>query len=303
MCENNPVVSIILPVYNEGEVLAPMLNRLFALPEAKDWEVLVVDDGSTDNTAEVAERYPVRLLRHPHNMGNGRSVRTGGLAAKGEILVFLDGDGQHPPEEIPAMLREMESYDMVVAARARDADVSRFRSIGNKVLNRVASFLTKQQIADLTSGFRIMHKSCFEEFQHLFPQRYSYPTTITMAMINAGYFVKYVPIASIKRRETGTSNIQPFRDGLRFLNIILRMVLLFHPTKIFAPLAGLFLLVGLSLAGYTLIRHSQLQESSILMISMGVFVFFFGMLADQIAHMRMELHMLRKDDSKEKRKR
>jgi glycosyltransferase involved in cell wall biosynthesis len=257
-----------------------------------EYEILVVNDGSADDTARAAASAGARVISHPYNLGNGASVKTGAAAASGDVLVFLDADGQHPPEEIPRLLEHIGEYDMAVGARTHDSDVSRFRTVGNQMLIAVAQFLVGRRIDDLTSGFRAVKRECFEEFSHLFPQGYSYPTTITMALFSAGRFVKYVPMPSIGRRKGGVSNIQPFRDGLRFLFIMLRMIVLFNPFKVFLPLAGFFIVTGLANGLHDVWALHKITASSMLSLILGFFLLFFGIISDQLARTRRELHSI-----------
>lgn len=279
-------VSVILPAYNEEENIGQLVNRIKKLKEVD--EVVVVDDGSTDRTAEKAKEAGAFVVKHPYNVGNGASIKTGGFRAKGNILVFMDADGQHPPEAILEMLEFIGEYDMVVASRTPESDVSRFRALGNWFLKKIAEFLSEQEIPDLTSGFRVIKRERFEEFAHLLPQRYSYPTTLTLSMISSSYFVKFLPVKEIKRREAGRSGISPFRDGLRFFQIILRIIMLFNPQKIFIPVGVFFLLGGIGFGLYSIFSQGNLQESAVLLVTIGIFSLLFGLLADQIAHLRRE---------------
>lgn len=292
-------VSVILPAKDEAESIGVLLSRIKDVPGADEWEIIVVDDGSVDATAEVAEQHGARVVQHPENQGNGASVRSGGTAATGDILVFMDADGQHPPEDIPKLLEHIGSYDMVVGERCADSDVSRFRSIGNWVLNGVAQYTSQHPIPDLTSGFRVVKKGCFERFKHLFPQRYSYPTTITLSMLLDGFFVKYVPLPGIGRRQGGTSNIKPFRDGARFLKIILRIVILFNPMRFFMPISLMTLAVGSTWVVIDCLVEGRvlLEQGPLLVILFSAGLFFFGILADQISHVRREIGLLRQRES------
>ncbi len=280
-------VSVVIPAFNEEENIGGLVERIKKLKEVD--EVVVVDDGSQDKTAEAAEKAGARVIKHPYNVGNGASVKTGGFKAEGDILVFMDADGQHPPEAISEMLKFIGEYDMVVASRTLESDVSRFRTFGNWLLKRVAEFLSEQKIPDLTSGFRTIKRERFEEFAHLFPQKYSYPTTLTLAMLSSGYFVKFLPVKGIKRREAGRSGISPFRDGLRFFQIILRIIMLYNPQKIFLPVGMFFLVAGTALGLYGVFSHGKLQESAVLLVIVGVFSLLFGLIAEQIAHLRREI--------------
>lgn len=285
-------VSIIIPAFNEAENVGGIVSRIRSLPATRDFEVVVVDDGSTDATAQAAEAAGARVVRHPYNLGNGASVKSGASAATGDVLVFMDADGQHPPEDIEKLLAPLGEYDMVVGARTGESDVSRFRAVGNAMLIKLAEFLVERRIDDLTSGFRAVKRECFEEFSHLFPQRYSYPTTITMAFFSAGRFVKYVPMPGIRRRQGGVSGIKPFRDGMRFLAIMLRMIVLFNPMKVFLPLGILSVTVGVVTAFHDIFTQWRINASSVLTITVGAFVFFFGILVDQLSRVRRELHAL-----------
>lgn len=279
-------ITVIIPAYNEEGEIREVLASVRSVSDR--FEVIVVDDGSTDRTAEVAKSEGARVISHPYNMGNGAAIKTGVRAARGEILVLLDADNQHPPEEISRLLDEMVRYDMVVAARTGRSDESPVRRFGNWCMTRVARYLSEMPIADLTSGFRAIRRACMEEFLHLLPNRYSYPTTITLCMFRSGYGVKYVPLARARRRVRGRSHIQPIRDGLRFLIIILRMIMLFDPLKIFLPLSLGLIGVSLVLLGYHLVIFSRVKESFVVVAVIGCMTFLVGLLADQIALLRRE---------------
>ena len=285
-------VSVIIPAYNEAGSIGDVVMRIKAQPDLSPSEIIVVDDGSSDDTAVRALEAGARVVRHPYNLGNGASVKSGAATATGDVLVFMDADGQHLPKDIGKLLAHLGQYDMVVGARTGDSDVSRFRAAGNRMLISVAQFLVGRKIDDLTSGFRAVKRECFEEFSHLFPQGYSYPTTITMALFSSGRFVKYVPLSSIRRRQGGTSNIQPFRDGLRFLFIMLRMIILFNPFKVFLPFAAFFLGVGLFNGLHDAWVLQKITASSMLALILGFFLLFFGVMTDQISRTRRELHSI-----------
>lgn len=282
-------VSVVIPAYNEAEGVGDVVRRVKAVPGAKDWEIIVVDDGSTDGTAVAAEAAGAQVVRHAYNLGNGASVKSGGFTASGDILVFLDADGQHPPEDIPKLLQYLPEHDMVVGARTQDCDVSRFRRAGNAALISLAKFLLGRDVKDLTSGFRAVKQRCFFDYAHLFPQRYSYPTTITMALFSAGHFVKYVPMDNICRRQKGVSDIRPIKDGLRFVNIMLRMIMLFNPLKILLPSAMILFSLGFFMGIYDVFLKNRLEQADLLCLLLGVSLFFFGYLADQVACIRREL--------------
>ncbi|MFN7184631.1 MAG: glycosyltransferase family 2 protein, partial [Thermomonas haemolytica] len=264
-------LSIILPAKNEAEGLRrtlPALRERF--PQA---EVIVVDDGSTDGTADVAVQAGARVLSSPYSMGNGAAIKRGARAAAGEVLVFMDADGQHGAEHVAALLARLdEGYDMVVGARDRSGQASLHRGLANAFYNRLASWMTGHRIADLTSGFRAVRADKFREFLHLLPNGFSYPTTCTMAFFRSAYPVAYVPIPVARRVGSG-SHIRPFKDGIRFLLIIFKIASLYSPLKLFAPTAAAFFLAGLGWYAWTFHESGRFTNMSMLLISAAVIVF------------------------------
>ncbi|MCW0234577.1 MAG: glycosyltransferase family 2 protein [Ferrovibrio sp.] len=286
MSKVNCLVSVIVPAFNEASTIGDVVRRIAAIDST--YEVIVVDDGSGDNTAAAAAAAGARVIRHTYNLGNGASITTGAGHAVGDVIVMIDADGQHPPEYIPALVALIGEYDMVVGARTRQSKTSRRRRFGNFLLNSIARWISGHPIVDLTSGFRAIRRTHLLEYVHLFPARYSYPTTITMAMIQGRHFVKYVPIDSIQRRYHGKSNIRPVRDFIRFINIMMRLLILFSPQKFFLPLSAMSLVAGLLLAIHQLVSYSAIYGSSQLLLMSAVYFFCFGLLAEQIATMRRE---------------
>ncbi|MDW8479050.1 MAG: glycosyltransferase family 2 protein [Xanthomonadales bacterium] len=274
-------LSIILPARNEAEGLAALLPRLRArFPDA---ELIVADDGSSDATAAVAAAYGARVLSSPYPMGNGAAIKRGARAASGETLVFLDADGQHPPEAIPELLARLEAgYDMAVGARIRGGQASAGRSLANRLYNRLASYVTGHPILDLTSGFRAVRAEKFREFLHLLPNGFSYPTTITMAFLRSAYPVAYVPVGFRPRMGSTPSHIRPLRDGLRFLAIIFKIATLYAPLRVFAPVAALFFLTGVGYYLYTFLTQGRFTNMSLLLLSASVIVFLIGLVSEQI---------------------
>lgn len=275
-------VSVVIPARNEARSLTELLPKLrHVLPEA---EVLVVDDGSSDATGEIAARFGARVLRHPYGMGNGAAVKTGARAARGEVIAFLDADGQHDPADIPRLLAHIdEGYDMVVGSRTKSSQATWGRGLANGFYNRLASYMTGQRVRDLTSGFRAARASKFKEFLHLLPNGFSYPTTSTMAFFRAGYPVAYVPIEAGKR--IGSSHIRPLQDGLRFLLIIFKIGTLYSPLKLFLPVSGSFFLMGLSYYLYTYLQTGRFTNMSALMFTTAVLVFLIGLVSEQITQL------------------
>ncbi len=275
-------ISIVIPARNESTSLFTLLPRLRDL--VASGEIIVVDDGSTDDTAAVSEAAGVKVVRHPYGMGNGAAVKSGARAASGEILVFMDADGQHDPADIPRLLEKLdEGYDMVVGARQRGSQASVGRGLANRVYNRLASLMTGQPIADLTSGFRAVRADKFRQFLYLLPNGFSYPTTSTMAFFRSGYPVGYVPIVAAER--IGKSHIKPLKDGVRFLLIIFRIGTLYSPLKLFVPISLVFFLLGLGHYIYTFITESRFTNMSALLLSISMVVFLIGLVSEQITQL------------------
>ncbi len=221
------------------------------------------------------------MLGSPYSMGNGAAIKRGARAAQGEVLVFLDADGQHNADLIPRLLARLdEGFDMVVGARGWDGQASVGRGMANGLYNRVATLMTGHQVADLTSGFRVVRADKFREFLHLLPNGFSYPTTITMAFFRSAYAVAYEPIPVAPR--IGRSHIRPLRDGLRFLLIIFKIATLYSPLKLFAPTALLFGVLGLSYYAYTFATQARFTNMSALLLSAAVIVFLIGLISEQI---------------------
>lgn len=273
-------ISVVLPAKNEAEGLARTLPRLRELwPDA---ELIVVDDGSTDDTAAIATSHGVQVLSSPYSMGNGASIKRGARAASGDILVFMDADGQHDPALIKALLDKLEEgFDMVVGARDGSGQANFHRGLANTFYNKLASVMTGHAVLDLTSGFRAVRADKFREFLHLLPNGFSYPTTSTMAFFRSAYPVAYVPIPVAKRVGAG-SHIRPLKDGIRFLLIIFKIATLYAPLKLFAPTSFVFFLLGCANYAYTYLVQGRLTNMSTLLWSAAVIVFLIGLISEQI---------------------
>lgn len=273
------MISIVIPAKNEAAALESLLPRLRAVqPNA---EILVVDDGSADATAQVCASHAVRALRQPYSMGNGAAIKRGARAAKGETIVFMDGDGQHDPADIARLVERIDAgFDMVVGARDWSGQAGVGRGIANTFYNWLASKMTGHKVADLTSGFRAVRADKFREFLHLLPNGFSYPTTSTMAFFRSAYAVDYVPIKAAQR--VGKSHIKPLRDGLRFLLIIFKIATLYSPLKLFVPASVVFFLLGLGNYLYTFLAVHRLTNMSVLLFSASVIVFLIGLISEQI---------------------
>jgi glycosyltransferase involved in cell wall biosynthesis len=273
-------LSIVLPAKNEAEGLRRFLPALRAAHPLA--EILVVDDGSSDATAEVARAAGATVLSNPYSLGNGASIKRGARAAQGELIVFMDADGQHQPSDVAALLAELEKgHDMVVGARVKGGQANIGRGLANAFYNRLASWMTGHRILDLTSGFRAVRADKFREFLHLLPNGFSYPTTCTMAFFRSAYPVAYVPV-DVQRRVGINSHIRPIKDGVRFLLIIFKIATLYSPVKLFAPTALLFFLTGLGYYAYTFITEGRLTNMSTLLFSASVIIFLIGLVSEQI---------------------
>jgi glycosyltransferase involved in cell wall biosynthesis len=272
-------LSIILPAKNEAPALAALLPKLRAAHPAA--EIIVVDDGSTDDTCALCAKAGVECLSSPYSMGNGAAIKRGTRAATGDILVFMDGDGQHDPADVARLLDQLDrGYDMVVGARDWSSQAGVGRGIANTVYNWLATKMTGHPVLDLTSGFRAVRADKFREFLHLLPNGFSYPTTSTMAFFRSAYAVAYVPIKAAQR--VGKSHIRPLKDGIRFLLIIFKIATLYSPLKLFVPASAVFFLLGCANYAWTFTHYGRLTNGSMLLWSASVIVFLIGLVSEQI---------------------
>lgn len=277
-----PKLSVILPAKNEAAGLRGLLPEL--CERFPDAEILVVDDGSTDETRELCGRFPVHVVRHPYSMGNGAAIKSGARAARGGILVFMDADGQHDPADVlRCVIRIQDGYDMVVGARDTASQASVGRLAANTFYNRLASWVTTHQIHDLTSGLRAVRADKFRQFLYLLPNGFSYPTTITMAFFRAGYAVDYLPIQT--RAREGRSHIRPLRDGLRFVLIIFKIGTLYSPLKVFAPASAVCALLGLARYLWTFLDTGRFTNMSALLFVTSALIFLMGLISEQISNL------------------
>lgn len=295
--------SVVLPVYNEEDVISTTIGKVVELFVRQDlvWEIIAVDDGSSDNSLavlrEMESEFPQALtvIHHPYNKGNGATIKTGIKAATGDYIVCMDIDGQHDPEDILDMLPYLEEYDLVVGARPFKSDGTWYRNLANKFYNRLASWLTNFEIQDLTSGYRIFKADVVKKFYHLFPQRFSYPTTSTLALLKGGYNIKYVPI-HIQPRKAGSSKIRLFRDGFRFTAIIFKIILLFEPMRVFIPVTFIAFLLGVIGMIFGIVQAGRLYipNSSVVLFVLGVISFLMGLLAEHMT--AIQLAIIESDD-------
>lgn len=276
--------SIVIPAFNEGRSVGTLVTALRA---AAAWrEILVVDDGSDDDTGARAMEAGARVIRHPYNKGNGASVKTGIRQTSGAFVLIMDADGQHQAADAIRLVSLLDVYDLVVGARSPHTQASTARHLGNMALNRIASYLSDRPIPDLTSGFRAARRECLVEFMHLMPNGFSTPTTTTLAFLRAGYSVRFEPIDAAQR--DGASKIRLGPDGVRFFLILLKVITIFSPLRIFLPVSALSFAIGAAYALWTIRTQSHVTNSSVLLILFSVVVFLVGLVSEQISSLRAE---------------
>ena len=272
-------ISIVLPAKNESGAIGQTIEHIQQLQLAH--EIIVVNDGSTDNTLVIAEQAGANVVSHPYSKGNGAAIKTGARTATGDVIIFMDADGQHDPNDILKLLEKInQGYDLVVGARQKGSQASVGRGVANALYNNLATYMTEQKVEDLTSGFRAVRADKFREFIYLLPNGFSYPTTSTMAFFRAGYSVTYVPIHAAKR--IGKSHIQPMKDGVRFFLIIFKIATLFSPLKMFLPIAVILFLMGTGWYGYTLYEFHRFTNMSALLYTGSIMIFLMGLISEQI---------------------
>ena len=277
-------VTILLPAYNEAGVIGETIRAIRALHP--DFEILVVDDGSTDNTMREAMEAGANVWPHPYNMGNGAAIKSGLRCARGEWVLMMDADGQHKPEDIVRLLEHKDRYDMVVGARTRQSETSAHRDLANWVYNRFASYVTRFKVEDLTSGFRLVRLSVARQFIYLLPNTFSYPSTLTLGYLRSGRTVKYIPIQTKAR--VGKSKIKLLKDGARFFLIITKIASLFSPFRVFLPISLGFFVTGLCYYAYTFLTQGRFTNMSALLFNSSIIIFMIGLVAEQISQMRYD---------------
>ncbi len=276
--------SIIIPAFNEGPSIGIVIT---ALREAAAWhEIIVVDDGSTDDTVERARVAGACVVKHPYNKGNGAAVKSGIRQATGEFILVMDGDGQHQPADAKRIVSRLAEYDLVVGARAPATQASGTRRMGNALLNSLATYLTDRPIPDLTSGFRAARRAHLREFLYLLPNGFSTPTTTTMAFIKAGYSVLFEPIEA--RQRVGHSKIKLVKDGFRFFLILMKVVTIYSPLRIFLPISAVSFAMGLVYGLWTVASQHKIPNGAVLFLMFGVIVFLVGLVSEQISALRAE---------------
>jgi len=276
--------SVVIPAYNEAVSIGAVVRELAA---AARWrEILVVDDGSSDETSARAADAGARVIRHPYNKGNGAAVKTGIRQATGDFILIADADGQHRPSDAARLVAHLDAYELVVGARSTKTQASLARRTGNAVLNGIASYLTEQRIPDLTSGFRAARRDCLLEFLHLLPNGFSTPTTTTLAFMRAGYSVRFEPVEAAQR--SGVSKIRLGADGFNFFLILLKVITIFSPMRIFAPISAAAFLLGAGYGVWTIVTQAHVTNSSVLLILLSVVILLVGLVSEQISSLRIE---------------
>jgi len=272
-------LSIVIPAKNESSAIATVVSK--AREQYADAEIIVVDDGSGDDTAAVASAAGAKVIRHPESLGNGAAVKTGARAATGDVIAFMDGDGQHDAAELAPLLQQLDNgYEMAIGARDAESHASVGRLFANGLYNGIASLMSGRKILDLTSGFRVARAERFKQFLYLLPNGFSYPTTITMAFLRSGYPITFEPISAAKR--VGKSHIRPVRDGVRFMIIIFKVATLYSPLKIFLPASGLLFAIGAGYYAHTFLTSGRFTNMSMLLFSAAVIIFLIGLISEQI---------------------
>ena len=284
MDDNSKKITILLPAFNEEQSIAATVSNIRGL--YPDFEVLVIDDGSTDNTMQMAMDAGANVWPHPYNIGNGASIKSGLRSALGEWVVMMDADGQHDPADIARLLEHKDTFDMVVGARSKDSKGAMHRNIANWIYNKIASYVTRFRVQDLTSGYRLVRRDVARKFIYLLPNGFSYPTTLTMAYLRSGHSIKYIPIRAAKRH--GKSKIKLVKDGARFFLIIARIATLFSPFRVFLPISLLLFLIGNFYYLYTFATAGRFTNMSALMLSTSVIVFMMGLVSEQVSQMRYD---------------
>jgi glycosyltransferase involved in cell wall biosynthesis len=276
--------SVIIPAFDEGHAVGEVVRALFAV--ARWREIIVVDDGSGDDTAARAEAAGARVVRHPYNKGNGAAVKTGVRQAAGEWILIMDADGQHRAEDAVRLVSALGEYDLVVGARSRATQATAVRRLGNDALNWLAGYLAERPIPDLTSGFRALHREGLLEFLHLLPNGFSTPTTTTLAFLRAGYNVRFEPVEA--RQRAGASKVRLARDGPRFFLILLKLITIFSPLKIFVPISAGAFTLGVVYGVGNAVQYSRIPNGAVFLLMFAVMVFLVGLISEQISTLRFE---------------
>ena len=284
-------ISVIIPAFNEEQGITSVIPALLAAlnTNQQPFEVLLIDDGSTDRTAEISTRLGVTVLSHRTNKGYGASLKTGIRAAKYELIVMMDSDGQHDPADVLHLVEMAGEYDMVVGTRGRGSHSPTLRRPGKWLLQLTANYLAGVKIPDLNSGLRIFSRELAQRFMHILPNGFSFTTTLTLACLKENYRVGWMPITVMPR--SGKSSVKPIRDGYNTFILILRTIVLFDPLKVFLPPSLLLGMFGVLFSLYGIIRYDSFPETGVLVITAAIILFFLGILADSISALRLGMRL------------
>jgi glycosyltransferase involved in cell wall biosynthesis len=283
------IVTIIIPAFQEEYVIQSVIESIKNVMISINvmYEIIVVDDGSSDSTSQKAKESGAKVFRHAYNIGNGAAIKTGIRNAQGDVLIFMDGDGQHDPNDIPRFLKEISEYGLIVGWRTKESDTAKYRDFANLIYNSLATYICGTKIMDLTSGFRAIRAPLAKQFVYLLPNTFSYPTTMTLATIKSGHSVKYIPIKVAKR--VGRSKIKPLKDGIRFLLILSKITTLFSPMKVFLPISLMTIFLGIFWYLFTTIVYGpKLPQASVILIISGILFFLMGLISEQITQLRYD---------------
>lgn len=278
------IVSILIPVYNEEIGIKLLLDRMIAMKLHETYEIIIVNDGSSDKSLEVVKTFPVKVYSHSVNKGYGAALKTGIRKAHGSKVIILDSDGQHDPAQIPQIAAMLDDHEMVIGTRDKDSFQVKTRQVGKKVIRWVGEYLVEQKLPDYNSGYRGFHTELIKGMLHMMPNGFSFSTTSTLAFLKEGYSIGTIPI-KVEERVGRSSNVKFFKDGAKTMMLILRIIMLFNPLKIFFPASFVFTLAGIAYGVYGYLIAERFSNGAIVLAILGMFLFFIGLVADQISIM------------------
>jgi len=282
-------ICIIMPAYNEADAIGEVLDKLIPMANEHSWEVIVIDDGSSDDTGKIAEERGAKVLTHSQNRGYGASLSSGVRATDADIVVFIDSDGQQDQNDIPRLLEHIDQCDMVVGARTKGSHIDLHRRPGKKILKWFADYLAKEKIPDINSGFRAFKRDVLLRYLHLMPQGFSFSTTSTFAMLKGNHQIKWIPIKTTKR--VGTSTVKQLKHGPETMMLMLRLTVLFDPLRVFLPVSGILILLAVVMTTLNLILYRRAIPASAVFLGISaVIIFMLGLLTDQVSAIRRERH-------------
>jgi glycosyltransferase involved in cell wall biosynthesis len=276
------MISVVIPAHNEEKAISAVLDELVAVLKGKTYEIIVVDDGSTDNTANVVQEKQVKLIQHTHNIGYGAAIKTGIKNAANDLILIIDGDGSYPVKAIPELLKEVDQYDLVIGARTgEEVKIQLYRRPAKWFLSKLANYLSETKIPDLNSGMRIFRRKDVVKIYNILPNKFSFTTTMTLAYHTTGLLVKYVPINYYKR--AGKSKIRPFKDGFNFIMLIFRTITYFNPLKVFLPVGFAFFVAAILVFLFSKIITGRFMDvTTVILVVAAIQTVLFGLLADLV---------------------